>query len=699
MEQINFGVSTKNIPIPDLAEYRVQMIHSVNKFVRNIRWKSHIALNPQDRGETKETFQLKSTKAAPRVPQLEDFEEKLFDLTKNIKHKDPREIKSEFQKKLDVDVKVIKQEQKVIVGADKTTNFYKMKKEDYDELLMKDINKDYKKAPAKVEEKINKDAKKIATKLEVADRVFKVEKKEAVVTIKDHKPNYRNNTKTRLINPTKSYLGKVSKIKLASIIQKVRLRTGLSQWKNTSSVIHWFKGLSNKHQLKFIQFDINSYYPRITEDLLTRALDWAETITTISGDDRELFRHTKESLLFDGRDTWVKKGNTNFDVGMGSYDGAETCDIVGLFLLSKLQHLPIQVGLYRDDGLAVSGARAQQVEKLKQNIHTIFEENGLEIAAEANLKVVDFLDVTLDLEADSFKPYMKPNDLPLYVHRDSNHPTTVTKCIPSGVNKRLSSLSSTRELFDAAKAPYQEALERSGYGHMLEYEQVDVPAAGRRRSRRRNIPWFNPPFCRTVATNVGRKFLGLLDSCFPPGHPLHQTLNRNTVKLSYRTMPSLSRIIAGHNRQVLRETEAAAEAPPCNCRVQPCIMEGRRCRESCVVYQAIVSGEDGSEESYLGISETEWKLRYNNHTASFRHASKKTASMLSKYIWKLKDKQINYRIAWKILATAKAFSSSSRCCRLCLKEKYFLMHKPELGTLNKRDEFYNHCRHQINKLV
>ena len=535
--------------------------------------------------------------------------------------------------------------------------------------------------------------------MEVADRVFKMEKKEAVVTIKDHKPNYRNNTKTRLINPTKSYLGKVSKIKLASIIHKVKMRTKLSQWKNTSSVIHWFKGLSNKHRLKFIQFDINSYYPKITEDLLTRALDWAGTITTISGDDRELFRHTKESLLFDGKDTWVKKGNTNFDVGMGSYDGAETCDIVGLFLLSKLQHLPIQVGLYRDDGLAVSGARAQQVEKLKQKIHAVFEENGLQIAAEANLTVVDFLDVTLDLKSDSYKPYMKPNDLPLYVHRDSNHPSTVTKSIPSGVNKRLSSLSSTRELFDAAKAPYQDALERSGYGHRLEYELVAEPAAGRRRTRRRNIVWFNPPYCKTVSTNVGKKFLGLLDSCFPPGHPLHHILNRNAVKLSYRTMPSLRRIIAGHNRQVLREAEPAAEAPPCNCRVQPCIMEGRRCRESSAVYQATVSADDGSEETYVGISESQWKLRYNNHTQSFRHASKKTASMLSRYIWKLKDKKINYRIKWKILAKAKAFSPSSRCCRLCLKEKYFLMHKPELGTLNKRDEFYNHCRHMTNKLV
>ena len=128
-------------------------------------------------------------------------------------------------------------------------------------------------------------------------------------------------------------------------------------------------------------------------------------------------------------------------------------------------------------------------------------------------------------------------------------------------------------------------------------------------------------------------------------------------------------------------------------------MEGRRCRESSAVYQATVSADDGSEETYVGISESQWKLRYNNHTQSFRHASKKTASMLSRYIWKLKDKKINYRIKWKILAKAKAFSPSSRCCRLCLKEKYFLMHKPELGTLNKRDEFYNHCRHMTNKLV
>ena len=348
--------------------------------------------------------------------------------------------------------------------------------------------------------------------------MFKTEKKTAVVTIKDHKPNFRNNTKTRLINPTKSHLGKVSKIKLARIVHRVKVVTGLSLWNNTDNVIDWFKDLNNKPQLKFIQFDIVSFYPRISADLLERALGWAGTIVDISADDKELFTHTKQSLLFDGKDTWVKKGNSTFDVSMGSYDGAETCEVVGLFMLSQLQHLPINVGLYRDDGLAVCELQAQQVEKVKQKVSAIFEENGLQITVEANLQVVDMLDVTLDLKSDSYKPYMKPNDLPLYVHRDSNHLPSTTKCIPAGVNKRLSSRSSTKELFDAAKGPYQEALEKSGYGHQLEFSQ-EGNTRSRRHTRSRRVSWFNPPWCKTVRTNVGKQFLALLDSSFPLSTP------------------------------------------------------------------------------------------------------------------------------------------------------------------------------------
>ena len=86
------------------------------------------------------------------------------------------------------------------------------------------------------------------------------------------------------------------------------------------------------------------------------------------------------------------------------------------------------------------------------------------------MKVVNFLDITLDLENELFKPYMKENHSPKYVHSQSNHPPLVLKNIPLGVNKRLSKISSNKEVFDKASKPYQEALRKSGYDFKLEYE-------------------------------------------------------------------------------------------------------------------------------------------------------------------------------------------------------------------------------------
>ena len=49
----------------------------------------------------------------------------------------------------------------------------------------------------------------------------------------------------------------------------------------------------------------------------------------------------KKAFLFSGDQPWAKKGNKNFDVTMGSWDGAEVCDIVGIYLLSQLQDLDL----------------------------------------------------------------------------------------------------------------------------------------------------------------------------------------------------------------------------------------------------------------------------------------------------------------------------------------------------------------------
>ena len=71
-----------------------------------------------------------------------------------------------------------------------------------------------------------------------------------------------------------------------------------------------------------------------------------------------------------------------------------------------------------------------------------------------NLKVVNFLDITLDLNSGVFKPYMKPNNLPQYINRKSNHPPAIIKSIPEAVNRRISSISQNKQIFNSAQAPY-----------------------------------------------------------------------------------------------------------------------------------------------------------------------------------------------------------------------------------------------------
>ena len=70
------------------------------------------------------------------------------------------------------------------------------------------------------------------------------------------------------------------------------------------------------------------------------------------------------------------------------------------------------------------------------------------------------------------------------------------------IGKRLSSLSSTRQIFEEEKMPYEEALKQSGYSTSLSYDENTRQP--KKKNRRRKIIWFNPPFSQSVETNVGR---------------------------------------------------------------------------------------------------------------------------------------------------------------------------------------------------
>ena len=98
---------------------------------------------------------------------------------------------------------------------------------------------------------------------------------------------------------------------------------------------------------------------------------------------------------------------------MGSYDGAEICELVGLFILNHLgkKFGKINISLYRHDGLAIIKNRsARLADKTKNELNKVFEQFSLKITAEANLHLVNFLDVTFDLATGKYKPYRKPND-------------------------------------------------------------------------------------------------------------------------------------------------------------------------------------------------------------------------------------------------------------------------------------------------
>ena len=160
------------------------------------------------------------------------------------------------------------------------------------------------------------------------------------------------------------------------------------------------------------------------------------------------------------------KGDTNFDIGMGGYHGAQACEIVGLFMLSKLVKLPnFKPILYRDDGLGITSSTPRQTEKLRQAIVKEFKNHKLDITIEVGLSKVNFLDVTFDLEHKIFKPYRKPGDKPMYVNYSSNHPPKVLVNIPFGINKRLCEISSSKEIFQEAIPPYQAELENSVHQH------------------------------------------------------------------------------------------------------------------------------------------------------------------------------------------------------------------------------------------
>ena len=206
--------------------------------------------------------------------------------------------------------------------------------------------------------------------------------------------------------------------------------------------------------ISFTVFDIECSYSSITENLLLNALNYDKTHTSITDHDVNIIMHCRKSLLFDNDTAWVKKTNNKFDVTMGSFDGAEICELIGLFLFSTLRDKfkSNDIGLYRDDGLALfKRTSGPQTERKRKEIIKHFKNHGLAITIHSNLHIVNFLDVTLNLTDGSYFPYRKPNNTTQCIDARSNHPPSILKQLPSAINCRISGISCNKKSFDKAK--------------------------------------------------------------------------------------------------------------------------------------------------------------------------------------------------------------------------------------------------------
>ena len=697
MEPIHLPYSLKNIPIPSRFNYQKQLVSKVEHFTRRLRIKMHFILNPPTSQERKETFGFKSNFNPPQMKELKAFEDDLFNIINNIRYKP---INNSFQRTLKEDRERILNTEEVIVSADKTANLYKMKPQEYRRKMHETITKEYRKCETLQVNRVIKDAAQIARNHDLDDRVDAPTQAEAFITVKDHKPGFPGRVECRLINPAKNSIGTISKSFLDRINRYLRVATRSNQWQNTATVLRWFNSITHKAQMSFFKFDIVSFYPSISEKLLRESLAWAGTLIEIPIEQINTILHCRRSFLFFNQEPWVKKEDPEFDCGMGSLDSAEVCELIGLFILSKLELIiPREhIGLYRDDGLAVVNLPGPQLDRLRKEVINIFSSHGLSITVEAGIKITDFLDVSLNLENGEYRPYRKDAKPPVYIQKASNHPPNITKQLPDMIGKRISSISYSKEVFDSEAAVYNTALKNSGYLESIRYSSPTAASSRKSRKRRREVLWFNPPWNSAVATNVAAKFLRLVDKHFNKESPLHRYFNRHTIKVSYSCMPNMASIISGHNRKVSGLVEKPVEMG-CNCRggKEICMLQGS-CQTSNLIYKCVVSSTHDSKE-YIGLTSNTFKQRYSSHKASFTHRKLSSSTALSTYIWDLKDREIPHTSTWSILKRAPPYSRETKMCQLCLTEKTLICLADHHSSLNKRNEIMSKCRHRAKHLL
>ena len=182
----------------------------------------------------------------------------------------------------------------------------------------------------------------------------------------------------------------------------------------------------DKHLHTFTVFDIESFYPSISDKLLTNAIHFAIHETHQDHQLRYRYYHALQKI-----NSIPQKRQRRF---VWRNDGKlwrmQVCKLIGLSILNDLanKYWTNNIELYRDEGLAIfKNTTGPQIERTQKEITRRFKEHGPKITIQSNLKSLDYLDVTLNLTNGLFQPYRKPNDEPLYIITNTHRHQAVTR--------------------------------------------------------------------------------------------------------------------------------------------------------------------------------------------------------------------------------------------------------------------------------
>lgn len=713
MDELNLQYAEKNIGLHSKHLIKRTLVSRTEDVVRRFRWKLWHVRNPSQK-DPKEKFGFKTTESPPVMAELERFEKDLWDLVKNVKFKPAG---SNLMSKIREDLNEIRASSKVIVKGDKSRKMYKVDKESYVKEMNDKITSGYRKGDRNLVDAVNREAASIAKSFDLDDRIDALQEGESFITYKDHKPLFPARKEVRLLNPSKTNLGAISKHIIDKININLRQKTGLNQWKSTNDCLKWFKNIPNKRDFKFCKLDIEQFYPSISLNLLKESISWARNYVQISKEEEQIIMHCRKSFLFFKGDIYVKKENPDFSVEQGSLDSAEISELVGQFILFQMSKLipKEQHGIYRDDSLMILKTTGRGCTKMGEKLEKLFREQfNLRITFEANLTVVNFLDVTMSLVDGTHRPYRKDDLIPLYIHKNSNHPPHVKKQMVKMIGRRISDLSSNEDIFNQSAPIYNQALRNSGFLSSIEFSKRNAET---KTNRKRKVIYFHPPWSDQIETKIGKSFLNLLDKHFPRGTELHHFFSRQKVKVSYSNLPNVSRAIKGNNRRVLHP-ETTLQLRGCNCESarngNGCVEEGEHCLSNNCVYLGKLSYEKPHHitgiltqfrKGYYGLTQNEFKSRHSGHQTTINLPKYKTATTLSRKVWELKEATppINFILKFSIVKLAQSYTKESKTCLLCQTEKVMIAFadadRDHFSILNLRSELTGKCRHRRKFLL